>query len=312
VSSRALLGGALAVAVLVLLAERLGTRAVLDGLRSLDLVAINAALALGAVAALATAMRWRLVTRALGAPVRLPVAVADIYRAQLVNSVLPAGLVGDAHRAIVHGLPGSGGRAGFRAVVVERVGGQAVVVLAALMLIAGSAGAAGIGLVLVTAAVAAAWLLRGEAAVGRRALPGVRGWCEDARTALLSRACGPGVVLLSLVALTCHLGLFVLAARVAGAAAPLGQLLPLLAAGLLAMSIPLNIGGWGPREGVTAAAFGAAGLDPAAGFAAAVLFGVLGLVSCLPGVLALARSWVGSTTHPRWKGHHAGHQPARR
>ncbi|MFC7342924.1 lysylphosphatidylglycerol synthase transmembrane domain-containing protein [Saccharopolyspora griseoalba] len=308
---RAWVGGALAAAVLVLLAERLGTRAVLSGLRSLDPGAIIAALALGAVAALATATRWRLVARALGAPVPMPAALADVYRAQLVNSVLPAGLVGDAHRAIAHGLPGSGGRAGFRAVVVERVGGQAVVVLAALLLIAGSAGAVGIGFALVVAALAAGALSRGRAGAGRRARPGARGWCADARTALLSRACGPGVVLLSLLALTCHLGMFVLAARVAGAEAPLGQLLPLLTAGLLAMSIPLNIGGWGPREGVTAAAFGAAGLDPAAGFAAAVLFGVLGLVSCLPGALALGRSWDGNRTRSRRRGRHDDHQPAR-
>lgn len=307
---RALIGGALAVAVLVLLAERFGTRAVSDGLRSLDPVAIVAALSLGAVAALATAARWALVARRFGAPVPLPVAVADVYRAQLVNSVLPAGLVGDAHRAIAHGLPGSGGRAGFRAVVVERVGGQAVVVLAALLLVAGSAGAAGAGCALLAVSVPAVVLSRADGTTGERARPGVRGWCDDARAALLSRACGPGVVLLSLVALSCHLGMFVLAARVAGVHAPLGELLPLLAAGLLAMSIPLNVGGWGPREGVTAAAFGLAGLDPAAGFAAAVLFGVLGLVSCLPGVLALARSWVG--TRPSWKGHHDGRQPAHR
>ena len=307
---RALIGGALAVAVLVLLAERFGTRAVSDGLRSLDPVTIAAALSLGAVAALATAARWALVARQLGAPVPLPGAVADVYRAQLVNSVLPAGLVGDAHRAIAHGLPGSGGRAGFRAVVVERVGGQAVVVLAALLLVAGSTGAAGAGCALLAVSVPAVVLSRADGTPRERARQGVRGWLDDARAALLSRSCGPGVVLLSLVALSCHLGMFVLAARVAGVQAPLGELLPLLAAGLLAMSIPLNVGGWGPREGVTAAAFGVAGLNPAAGFAAAVLFGVLGLVSCLPGVLALARSWAG--TRPRWKGHDDGHQPAHR
>ena len=38
------------------------------------------------------------------------------------------------------------------------------------------------------------------------------------------------------------------------------ELLPLLVLGLLAMALPLNIGGWGPREGVMAVAFGAARL----------------------------------------------------
>lgn len=308
-----LVRGGLAVAVLALLAGQLGTRTVLDGLRSLSPGTFAAALSLGAVAALAAAARWRLVSRTLGEPVPLPVAVADTYRAQLLNSVLPAGLAGDAHRAAAHGMPGSGGRAGFRAVVLERVGGQVVVVLACLVLLAGPLGPAWIDCALLVAALVAAALARDGRAVRGRSRPGVRGWSDDARTVLLSRDTGPGVALLSLAALACHLGLFVVAARAAGVTAPLGELLPLLASGLLSMSIPLNVGGWGPREGVTAAAFGAAGLDPAAGFAVAVLFGVLGTVSCLPGALTLARAWGGIKMHPRrTKGPHDRHKSAHR
>ncbi|MGW1679183.1 lysylphosphatidylglycerol synthase transmembrane domain-containing protein [Saccharopolyspora sp. NPDC002376] len=305
--------GGLAMAILALLAGHLGTRTVLEGLRSLSPGTFAAALSLGAVAALAAAARWRLVSRTLGAPVPLPVAVADTYRAQLLNSVLPAGLAGDAHRAVAHGLPGSGGRAGFRAVVLERVGGQVVVMLACLVLLVGPFCPAGIGWALLAAAIVATALVRYGRAVRGPSRPGARGWCDDARAVLLSRETGPGVVLLSLAALACHLGLFVVAARAAGVTAPLGELLPLLVSGLLAMSIPLNVGGWGPREGVTAAAFGAAGLDPAAGFAVAVLFGVLGIVSCLPGALTLARSWGGIKVHPRpTKGPHDRYQPAHR
>jgi hypothetical protein len=56
---------------------------------------------------------------------------------------------------------------------------------------------------------------------------------------------------------------------------------------LLAMGIPANIGGWGPREGVAAWAFGAAGLGAAEGLATAVAYGVLVLVANLPGALVL-------------------------
>src|SRR5437763_1081092 len=55
-----------------------------------------------------------------------------------------------------------------------------------------------------------------------------------------------------------HVATFVLATRAAGSAVPLGRLLPLALLSLLAMSVPLNVAGWGPREGVTAWAFGAA------------------------------------------------------
>ena len=56
---------------------------------------------------------------------------------------------------------------------------------------------------------------------------------------------------------------------------------------MLAMALPLNIGGWGPREGVTAVAFGAVGLGAAQGLTTAVVYGVLSLIACLPGAVVL-------------------------
>jgi glycosyltransferase 2 family protein len=93
------------------------------------------------------------------------------------------------------------------------------------------------------------------------------------------------------VALGGYLGLFVVAARLAGSEASIGALLPLLMLALLVMGLPLNVGGWGPREAVTALAFGAAGLGATQGLTAAVVYGVLSLIGCLPGagVLLLRR-----------------------
>ena len=73
--------------------------------------------------------------------------------------------------------------------------------------------------------------------------------------------------------------MFLLAARVAGSGAPSPELLPLALLALLAMGLPLNVGGWGPREGVTAWAFGAAGLGAAQGLTVAVVYGVLTFVA---------------------------------
>jgi hypothetical protein len=66
---------------------------------------------------------------------------------------------------------------------------------------------------------------------------------------------------------------------------------PLVVLSLLAMGLPVNVGGWGPREGVAALVFGSAGLGAALGLTTAVVYGVLGLVSSLPGagVLLLRR-----------------------
>jgi hypothetical protein len=61
---------------------------------------------------------------------------------------------------------------------------------------------------------------------------------------------------------------------------------------LIAMGLPLNVGGWGPREGVAAWAFGAAGLTADLGVSTAVVYGVLVLVASLPGaVVLLAWRW---------------------
>ena len=47
---------------------------------------------------------------------------------------------------------------------------------------------------------------------------------------------------------------------------------------LLAAALP-NVGGWGPREGVTAWAFAAAGLGASLGVATAVVYGVMVFVA---------------------------------
>jgi hypothetical protein len=84
-----------------------------------------------------------------------------------------------------------------------------------------------------------------------------------------------------------HLTVFVTAARLAGVTAPLHDLLPLAVVVLLAASVPTNVAGWGPREGVAAWAFAAAGLGAAAGLTTAVVFGMMSFVATLPGAAML-------------------------
>jgi hypothetical protein len=70
------------------------------------------------------------------------------------------------------------------------------------------------------------------------------------------------------------------------------------------MALPLSIGGWGPREGVAAWAFAAAGLTAAAGVTTAVIYGVLALVATLPGaVLLVASRRQGGVTAPEEVAH---------
>jgi glycosyltransferase 2 family protein len=83
---------------------------------------------------------------------------------------------------------------------------------------------------------------------------------------------------------------FMAAAAAAGASLSPLELLPVGALVLLGSAIPLNVAGWGPREGVAAWAFMAAGSTAAVGLTVAVTFGVLATVATLPGLLTLRRT----------------------
>ena len=275
------------------LVARLDTHTFADGLRAITPGEVLAALAIGMVTTVLCAGRWCLVARRLGLRLELGTAVAGYYRAIFLNSVLPAGVLGDVHRAVRHGRQeGDVGR-GVRAVVLERVAGQSILVLAGVAaLLLGPAVAPVRGLVLIILAVTVALGLA-LAAGWRWSRAGSR-WrrtVEDARAGLLAREAWPGVAVLSMAALAGHVTLFVVAARAAGASAPITELVPLVVLSLLAMGLPVNVGGWGPREGVAALVFGSAGLGAALGLTTAVVYGVLALVSSLPGagVLLLRR-----------------------
>jgi uncharacterized membrane protein YbhN (UPF0104 family) len=293
------------VAILGALMTRLGTGAFVEGLRAIDTGSVLAALGIGLLTTVFSAWRWCLVARGLGLRLPLATAVADCYRALLLNSVLPAGVLGDVHRAVSHGQQAGDVGRGVRAVVLERLAGQVVLVvvgvgvlLAQPSLLAAARGdlipgrwaTAGMLAVLAAVTALAVWTVRGQRSSRTRSA--LRTCLGDARTGLLSRDTWPGVVLLSLAALAGYLALFVVAARAAGSQAAVGELLPLLLLALLVMGLPINIGGWGPREAVTAVAFGAAGLGATQGLTAAVVYGVLSLIACLPGVgvLLLRRS----------------------
>jgi uncharacterized membrane protein YbhN (UPF0104 family) len=103
------------------------------------------------------------------------------------------------------------------------------------------------------------------------------------RRGLLAPDVWPRLTLASVLVVAGHTATFVIAARVAGCTAPLGELVALLLVVQTAVVIPLSIGGWGPREGVAAWAFAAAGLGAANGVTVAILYAVLMLAAVAPG-----------------------------
>jgi hypothetical protein len=109
----------------------------------------------------------------------------------------------------------------------------------------------------------------------------------DARKVLLAKDAAAVQWLSAALAAASYVAVFLVAARAVGVETPMLRLLPLVAPVLMTMLIPVSVAGWGIREAAAAGLWGLVGLTPADGAAISVAYGLLVLVSSLPGVLAL-------------------------
>lgn len=275
VAGAALLGWAVAGA---------GAEAPLRAAAAVGPAVVVAATGLTLLATLAASWRWTVLASAAGRPVPYGAAVAAYYRSQLVNATVPGGVLGDVERGARRGGVAAG--PGLRTVVAERLAGQAV-----QLALAGA-------VVLVLAPASLAPSARGArtcllAALGVVATVLVR----RAGRVLPPRAVA-AVVLASLGVVACHVTTFVLVARAVGVAAPVAVVAPLALLALTAASLPLNVAGWGPREGATVWLLGTTGLGAGTGLAVAMAYGLVSLLALLPGLALLLRG--------RREGRHTG------
>jgi uncharacterized membrane protein YbhN (UPF0104 family) len=283
-------GGALILAIVV---WRFGSGPFVDGVRMVDGWSLAAATGIALPTTVFCAWRWTLVARGLGVGLPVRSAVAAYYRSQFLNTTLPGGVLGDVHRAVRHGHDVGDVGSSVRAVAAERVAGQVVQVVVATIvlsllpsplksfmpLVAAALVVGVIGLVLMVQA-----LPQGDSSRHARILRTAVG---ALRSGLLARRSWPGIVLASVLVVAGHTATFLVAARTAGSTESIVRLVPLALIVLVAMGIPANIGGWGPREGVAAWAFAATGVGAAQGVATAVVYGVMALVANLPGLVVL-------------------------
>lgn len=190
------------------------------------------------------------------------------------------------------------GLAAWHAVLIERASGQLAllaVVLATLVVSpelqgttarmftspdGGSISPVTLALALLLAlAGIALWRGRGHVARFRRAV----------QEALLARDVFLRQLVASLLIVASYVGVYLCCMRMIGIDTPLATAAPLVPWVLLAMAIPLSIAGWGVREGAAALVWQATGLDPAQGVAISISYGVVILLSSLPGALMLLR-----------------------
>ncbi|MCT4334841.1 flippase-like domain-containing protein [Paracoccus sp. YLB-12] len=236
-----------------------------------------------------SAWRWRLTARQLGIRMGAFHALMEYYLGQLVNQILPGGMVGDVGRAL-RSAGGNGKTPAALAVILERFMGNAMLVIVLLAAAVTSWAwpldqplpphLPAILIAVLSIAVLAALIV---ARASGRVAATVR---QAVSLGLLAPGVLPRQILLSLGTVLANIAAFALAARATGSTLPPLTALILIPPILFAMMIPISVAGWGIREGAAAAIFPLAGLGAGAGLAASVAFGLLFLTSSLPGLVA--------------------------
>lgn len=243
-----------------------------------------------------SALRWRLTAAQLGIRLDRLWAVREYYMAQIVNQSLPGGMIGDAGRA-VRARGQAGLLASGQAVVFERLAGQAAMfsVMAPAFLIT-LVIPGGFDwprwLVLPVGFLIGAGCLLPVLVLILARLPGPVGrktarFCQTMVLALGHRHVLPRQVIFSIGTTVCNLSAFTFCAVAVGADLSFLAVIVLVPLILFTMLIPISTSGWGLREGAAAALFPLAGATQSEGLAASVAFGVIFLVSVLPGAVPM-------------------------
>ncbi len=250
------------------------------------------------------AARWAAFASELGVHVGYRRALGEYYLSSLLNQVLPFGVLGDALRVVRHSERAHAGPSSplstprvLLAAALDRASGQVVVACAALAsapeltrllsrAVESPVGAVSAAIValLASAMVIVVWFRRRLSAARELARDGVRALFAPSS---LARHVPLSCVMLALSGLQ-----FWASARALGFELPLGAAALIVPPVLLAAAVPAFFSGWGVREAAAAGLYHLAGLRPAEGVAVSVVFGLVSLVSSLPGLGVLwAARW---------------------
>ncbi len=244
------------------------------------------AASLGALtlATVSMARRWQLTARALDIRIGFGLALREYYLAQLINSVLPGGVLGDVGRAVRVRRQADWARAG-QSVAAERLMGQVAMftllslgLVGAVIVPGGTVWPGGVWTLLLIMPLlcgVALWVARQFPAT--RSFPGLIRRLLGHRRIVLHAFFGAGLLVFALYA----------CARATGSVIPAAGLLTVLPLVFCAMLVPLSIAGWGWREGAAAALFPLIGLTSDAGVAMGICYGAMMLIATLPALVLL-------------------------
>jgi uncharacterized membrane protein YbhN (UPF0104 family) len=286
-----LLFGALFLAILAYLVD---VRVVVARLAEMDARWVGVAVGIGIGQTILSAWRWRFTAGRLGLLLPLPEALGEYYRGLFLNQIVPGGVVGDASRAWRHASrTRSEWGPAVRAVILERVSGQAVMAVFAGISFAslaprlapGRAWLAPLAVTVVAAVALVAWRVRIRPPVGHTAM---RVFVRDAGHALFARDAVAIQLVTSSVIVGSYVVTYLCAARAVGVETAWPELAVLVPPVLIAMLVPLSVGGWGLREGAAAGLWAAVGLGAADGVAISMAYGLIVLLGTLPGAYLIA------------------------
>lgn len=296
--------GAISVALLVGLvhhiAAREGMTALGRRLSALDWLAVLAAVGLHFAAVLAGVARWRLLLEARGLGQPFAWLLRSFLIGRFVGAFTPSttGLDGWRGYEVARRTGDVAGSAGV--IVVEKLIGMVGMALVCAALAPAGVleplGPAALPSATALATVAALGIFalarpRRAAALARIAPAALRGRAEKIAQALAAGALTPGRLALALLlGVASHLALsavFAATGAALGVAAPLGTLLAVGNAIVLAVLLPISIGGVGVREGVAVALLAGAGVGAADAVLVALLGYLTGQIPALAGGLLL-------------------------
>ena len=263
--------------LLLWLTWQVDTRAVWSLIRDASPLWLLAAIALGPVQIALCAARWAGVCAHLEQPLSIGRALREIALSILLNQLLPSGVAGDGLRIWRQRIVGLG--AAFRSVVVDRWIGQwlhallTVLSLWAWSLLGPTTPPAPAWIAVLAVALALSSVPFWPIALGRDA-----GHLVRHPRVLLSQIGTSFLLILSFV-----LG-FAFCAQALGhrMGVELFLVIPLV---LLAMAVPLSLGGWGPREGAAMLLLPSFGWSNEEALALSALYGFTVLLGALPGAL---------------------------
>ncbi|MBD9443995.1 lysylphosphatidylglycerol synthase transmembrane domain-containing protein [Rhizobium sp. RHZ01] len=286
---------AITAGAIYLLLHRVDIQQVLT-FRVVSVAALVSTLAAAMLLVFIQAVRWYLIANAVGIPIRVSKAIVAVWFGHFLNNLLPTSTAGDLVRNFT--LRYEGGQQGqWLAIFVAE---KFAAMLTALIIASWSAATNAlpgmpwevkflVAAVLVAMLVGYASLAIVGKLLSRHLSPRLRIYLSEIVSAIGTLVATP----LGRYALVCsaiiNLGMamiFFMASIVVGVRLDIGTCLFVVPVFSVIASLPISYGGWGIRELSGVHLLGFVGIASDAAFAVTAVYGIVNLLSCLPGLFA--------------------------